>query len=80
MFYTQGVEILGAVQEVAPLYTLYFILYTQGVEILGAVQEVAPPGDFQWDGSWFGHPGSELVDFYAGTPRLREQLAARYDV
>ena len=27
----------------------------------------SPPEAFVWDGSWFGHPGTELVDMYAGT-------------
>lgn len=30
--------------------------------------------DFQWDGSWFGHPGNELVDQYAGTDEFRIML------
>ena len=50
--------------------------FAAGVEILSAVRALAPPGRFRWDGSWFGHPGSILVDEYAGTPRLRELLEA----
>lgn len=47
------------------------------VRILRALRAAAaPPSAFAWDGSWFGHPGSELIDEYAGTPRLREMLDA----
>lgn len=33
-----------------------------------------PPDAFQWDGSWFGHPGVELIDSYAGTRKYRQML------
>ena len=31
---------------------------------------------FEWDGSWFGHPSTSLIDMYAGTPSLRLLLNA----
>lgn len=44
-----------------------------GVVVLQELKRLAEPSDaFVWDGSWFGHPGSELIDQYAGTPELRE--------
>lgn len=43
--------------------------------ILRAFQDLAVPADsFQWDGSWFGHPGTELIDSYAGTMTYRQML------
>ena len=36
-----------------------------------------PPEAFQWDGSWFGHPGTELIDSYAGTSVYRALLGNR---
>ena len=30
--------------------------------------------NFSWDGSWFGQPGSILIDRYAGTPKFRTRL------
>lgn len=43
--------------------------------ILRNFMELAEPRDaFAWDGSWFGHPGTELIDEYAGTPLYREML------
>lgn len=48
-------------------------LFRQGVHLLAALRSLAhPPSAFAWDGSWFGQPGTVLVDRYAGTPRLRE--------
>ena len=52
-------------------------LFREGVRLLSAVRNLAtPPSAFAWDGSWFGQPGSILIDRYAGTPRLRELLDA----
>ena len=52
-------------------------LFREGVRLLAAVRDLAtPPSAFAWDGSWFGQPGSILIDRYAGTPRLRELLDA----
>eukprot|EP00128_Syssomonas_multiformis_P013659 Colp12_sorted_trinity150504_noHs@13446 len=49
--------------------------FVQGVQILCAMRDLSTPSDaFQWDGSWFGHAGTELIDFYAGTPTLREMI------
>lgn len=46
--------------------------------ILRAFMTLAEPADaFQWDGSWFGHPGTELIDQYAGTPLYRQLLENR---
>ena len=38
------------------------------------MQLSSPPSAFQWDGSWFGHPGVELIDSYAGTTVYRQML------
>uniref|UniRef100_A0A7S3MBG6 DUF1343 domain-containing protein n=1 Tax=Spumella elongata TaxID=89044 RepID=A0A7S3MBG6_9STRA len=49
--------------------------FVQGVQILCATRDLSVPADaFQWDGSWFGHDGTELIDFYAGTPTLRNMI------
>ena len=51
--------------------------FAAGVQVLCAIRDLAVPSDaFQWDGSWFGHPGTELIDFYAGTPTFREMVDA----
>ena len=43
--------------------------------ILRSFMMLANPKDaFQWDGSWFGHPGIELIDDYAGTTLYRNFL------
>ena len=31
---------------------------------------------FLWDGGWFGYPGPQLVDMYAGTTLFREMIDA----
>jgi hypothetical protein len=50
-------------------------LFLDGTRILCAVKELSTPlTSFQWDGSWFGHPGTELIDQYAGTPLYREMI------
>lgn len=37
--------------------------FASGVQILCAFRDLANPKEsFQWDGSWFGHPGTELID------------------
>lgn len=42
-------------------------LFEAGVAILVALKGLAtPPEAFAWDGSWFGHPDTELIDMYAG--------------
>ena len=49
--------------------------FANGIKVLCAIRDLSnPPDAFQWDGSWFGHPGTELIDFYAGTPTLREMI------
>jgi uncharacterized protein YbbC (DUF1343 family) len=55
------------VRDVAPLFAA-------AAQVLVALRDLSPPGAFQWDGSWFGHPGPELIDEYAGTPALREMV------
>ena len=60
---------VGWVRNVAPLFS-------NAASVLVALRDLSPPGAFVWDGSWFGHPGSELIDQYAGTPRLRELIDA----
>lgn len=43
-------------------------LFEAGVRILVGLKGLAQPAEaFVWDGSWFGHPGTELIDEYAGT-------------
>jgi uncharacterized protein YbbC (DUF1343 family) len=50
-------------------------IFLDGTRILCAVRELSTPlSSFQWDGSWFGHPGTELIDQYAGTPLYRELI------
>lgn len=42
-------------------------LFAAGVQILVGLKSLASPSEaFVWDGSWFGHPGTELIDMYAG--------------
>ena len=42
-------------------------LFEAGVRILVGLKGLSqPPDAFVWDGSWFGHPGTELIDEYAG--------------
>ena len=45
-------------------------------EILSTIKKLSKEGSFAWDGSWFGTPGSELFDLYAGTPALRKAIDA----
>lgn len=49
--------------------------FLSGTKILCAVRDLStPPEEFQWDGVWFGHPGTELIDQYAGTSLYRSLL------
>ena len=48
--------------------------FADGVRLLAALRDLSPPGKFRWDGSWFGQPGPQLVDRYAGTAELRTLL------
>jgi uncharacterized protein YbbC (DUF1343 family) len=41
-------------------------------------QQSTPSSAFVWDGSWFGHPGSILIDEYAGSADLRIMIDAGY--
>ena len=43
-------------------------------EILTTIKSLSQEGKFAWDGSWFGTPGTELFDLYAGTPALRRAI------
>lgn len=59
--------------------TLSHDIFLEGTRILCAVKELSDPqSSFQWDGSWFGHPGTELIDQYAGTPLYREMIDKGY--
>ncbi len=50
-------------------------IFEAAAHILVTLKRLSDPSDsFQWDGTWFGYPGSQLVDFYAGTPRFRELI------
>ena len=54
--------------------------FAQGVRILCAIRDLSvPKSAFVWDGSWFGHPGTQLIDEYAGTPSLRQMIDAGLD-
>ena len=33
-----------------------------------------PSTAFYFDGSWFGHPGTQLIDYYSGTFLYRQML------
>ncbi len=50
-------------------------IFATATYILCAIRDLStPPESFVWDGSWFGHPGTELIDQYAGTPKYREMI------
>jgi len=50
--------------------------FLSGTKILCAVRDLStPPEEFEWDGVWFGHPGTELIDQYAGTSEYRSLLS-----
>lgn len=52
-----------------------FAFFSTATHILVALKELSiPSSSFVWDGSWFGHPGPVLIDWYAGTPQFREML------
>jgi uncharacterized protein YbbC (DUF1343 family) len=54
---------------------IYRTPFLSATVILRSFMELAEPKDsFVWDGSWFGHPGTELIDDYAGTPDYRLML------
>ena len=44
------------------------------LQMLIVTKQLSPDGAFQWDGVWFGHPGTELIDEYMGTPHVREMI------
>ena len=50
-------------------------LFGEGMKLLVALRETNSSA-FRFDGSWFGQPGTVLIDRYAGTPRLRELIDA----
>ena len=53
-------------------------VFLSGTKILCAVRDLSsPPEEFVWDGVWFGHPGTELIDQYAGTSMYRIMLNDR---
>ena len=52
-------------------------IFYSGTLILTALRDISTPSSaFEWDGSWFGHPGTELIDQYAGTPEYRLMIDA----
>lgn len=57
--------------EIAPIVSP-FALAT--IILRGFITRSSPPASFYFDGSWFGHPGTQLIDFYAGTFLYREML------
>jgi uncharacterized protein YbbC (DUF1343 family) len=50
--------------------------FKNAISILTTLRDTSPVGSFQWDGSWFGHPGTELIDQYMGTPEVRRLIDA----
>jgi uncharacterized protein YbbC (DUF1343 family) len=48
--------------------------FLAGLRVLITTKTLSPPGAFLWDGSWFGHPGTELIDEYMGTYFVREMI------
>ncbi len=66
------------VQWLSERTTGVYDIFQSGTQMLCAVRDLAsPPEAFEWDGVWFGHPGSELIDQYAGTPLYRTMLNDR---
>lgn len=51
--------------------------FMTALNLIITAKDLSPDGAFQWDGSWFGHPGTELIDEYMGTPRIREMIDDR---
>ena len=49
-------------------------LFGKAIDLLVALRDQQPGHRINWDGAWFGQPGSLLFDRYAGTTRLRELL------
>lgn len=50
-------------------------IFASATYILCALRDLSIPKEaFVWDGVWFGHPGAELIDQYAGTPKYREMI------
>ena len=50
-------------------------LFADGVALLAALRALYP-SRLVFDGAWFGQPGPQLFDRYAGTPRLRALVEA----
>jgi uncharacterized protein YbbC (DUF1343 family) len=61
----------GGVQLVRPPLTS---LFSTGLHLLTALRDASESRRIIWDGSWFGQPGAQLIDRYAGTPHLREMI------
>jgi uncharacterized protein YbbC (DUF1343 family) len=79
----EGVQYLEKVQWIhaSSSSASSFVLrnFSSAVSLLIKLKELADPKDsFQWDGSWFGHPGTELMDQYAGTDQLRIMIDSGY--
>lgn len=54
---------------------VYFGDFKSATIILSILKELSiPSSSFVWDGSWFGHNGTELIDEYAGTNMYRIML------
>merc|ERR1711871_665889 len=51
--------------------------FSDSVRILVTCRNLGQ-ANFQWDGSWFGHPGNVLIDDYAGTTVLRKMIDEGY--
>lgn len=50
-------------------------LFEAAVKVLVGLRSLSsPPEAFVWDGSWFGHPGTELIDSYAGMAAADQAL------
>jgi uncharacterized protein YbbC (DUF1343 family) len=69
----QYVEHLIGVNSKTPSLTLKG--FRSATLLLQTLKRLSTPAEsFKWDGSWFGHPGVELIDQYAGTDQYRLML------
>mmetsp|Transcript_10895 Transcript_10895/g.20716 ORF Transcript_10895/g.20716 Transcript_10895/m.20716 type:complete len:415 (-) Transcript_10895:21-1265(-) len=70
-FFKYNKTVVQGVQWVETRSSVNFLAATK---ILVRLKALSPAANFSWDGSWFGHPGKQLIDHYAGTPVFREMI------